>query len=165
MNRALIAHIVAVVEHLFVLLEWTRSVGSLSQINWGEAASPFPLSIVTRHYGIVRLGGNAWPDFAMTAPTEGTASSGGAVGIEINSFLIRDLKRKSQKHFGISGKSSRSKWRKWIIKKGVESVLLGKAFENHQTTSFDNIESNWIEFIFLFHQPIQSPNFIYYPLY
>ena len=38
-----------------------------------------------------------------------------------------------------------------------------KIIKQHQLII--NIESNWIEFIFLFHHPIQSPNFIYYPLY
>jgi len=60
-------------------------------------------------------------------------------GLKSTVFLIRDLKRKNQKHFGFSGKSSRSKWRKGIIKKGAESDLLGKAFEDHQSTSFDCI--------------------------
>ena len=36
-----------------------------------------------------------------------------------------------------------------------------KISDQHQVDQ--HIESNWIEFIFLFHQPIQSPNFIYYP--
>lgn len=48
---------------------------------------PLPLSIGTRHYGIVRLGGNAWPDFAMPAPIEGAASSGGAVGSSAGSTV------------------------------------------------------------------------------
>jgi len=50
-------------------------------------------------------------------------------------------------------------------RKELNHFFLAKAFGDHQSTSFDNIESSWIEFIFLFHQPILSPNFIYYPLY
>ena len=61
-----------------------------------------------------------------------------------------------------------------IIKKSFWIIsLLSAAFEDHQTPSgwqvkewnlsFHDIESNWIQFISLFHQPLQSQNFIHYP--
>ena len=60
-------------------------MGSLSQIKWGEAASTVNRNSALWNHPTRR--GHAWLDSAMTAPTEGTGSSGGAVGSSAGSTV------------------------------------------------------------------------------
>ena len=61
------------------------------------------------------------------------------------------------------GKHEDPNERESVTKTGFESCLpFGPACEDHQTTSLDDIEPNWFEFLFLFHQPIQAQAFYFW---
>ena len=89
-------------------------------------------------------------------------------------FFNKRFKKKKSKCFGILKEIMVIQMKESIIKKSFWIIsLLSAAFEDHQTPSgwqvkewnlsFHDIESNWIQFISLFHQPLQSQNFIHYP--